>query len=148
LSDKKVVTLSIDGKEVSVEPGTTVIKAAEKVGKLIPHFCYHPGLSVVGQCRMCFVEIEGAPKLATACSTPVGEGMKIITDSEKVKQGQNGTLEFTLLNHPLDCPICDRGGECKLQDYTYEYGPALSRMDDEKALRSKHRVISEQIVLD
>lgn len=148
MSDKKVVTLSIDGKEVSVEPGTTVIKAAEKVGKLIPHFCYHPGLSVVGQCRMCFVEIEGAPKLATACSTPVGEGMKIITDSEKVKQGQNGTLEFTLLNHPLDCPICDRGGECKLQDYTYEYGPALSRMDDEKALRSKHRVISEQIVLD
>src|SRR5690606_12674965 len=74
--------------------------------------------------------------------------LKVLTESEKVKQGQNATLEFTLLNHPLDCPICDRGGECKLQDYTYEYGPALSRMEDEKVLRDKHRPISEQVVLD
>jgi NADH dehydrogenase/NADH:ubiquinone oxidoreductase subunit G len=140
--------VSIDGVEVEVSPGSTIIQAAQKIGKVIPHFCYHPGLPVVGQCRMCFVEIEGAPKLATACSMPVADGMKVKTDSPKVQAGQNGTLEFTLLNHPLDCPICDRGGECKLQDYTYEYGPPLSRMTDEKVLRDKHKPISEQIVLD
>ncbi len=145
---KPGVKLSVDGVEVSVAAGSTVIKAAELAGKLIPHFCYHPGLSVVGQCRMCFVEIEGAPKLATACSTPVAEGMKILTATDKVKSGQNATLEFTLLNHPLDCPICDRGGECKLQDYTYEFGPPLSRMVDEKKENDKHRAISSDIVLD
>ncbi len=143
-----LVTLTIDGQEVKVAPGTTLIKAAQKLSKDIPHFCYHEGLSVVGQCRMCFVEIEGAPKLATACSTPVGEGMKIHTASPKVKAGQNSTLEFTLLNHPLDCPICDRGGECKLQDYTYEYGPPLSRLYDDKVLREKHKAVSQQIILD
>lgn len=148
MSDKPQVKISIDGNELQVPAGSTIIKAAETIGKSIPHFCYHPGLPVVGQCRMCFVEIEGAPKLATACSTPVAEGMKILTGSEKVKAGQNATLEFTLLNHPLDCPICDRGGECKLQDFTYEYGPPRSRMDDEKIDRDKHRAISEQIVLD
>jgi NADH dehydrogenase/NADH:ubiquinone oxidoreductase subunit G len=97
---------------------------------------------------MCFVEIEGAPKLATACSTQVVEGMKILTESPKVKAGQNSTLEFTLLHHPLDCPICDRGGECKLQDYTYEFGPPLSRMHDEKKEWDKHRAISHEVVLD
>lgn len=142
------VKLTIDGHEVAVAPGTTIIQAAQKLAKYIPHFCYHPGLSVVGQCRMCFVEIEGAPKLATACSQPVAEGMKVHTASPKVKAGQNGTLEFTLLNHPLDCPICDRGGECKLQDYTYEYGPPLSRMVDDKIEKDKHRPISAQVVLD
>ena len=116
----QVVNATIDGVAIQVAPGTTIIEAAKKVSKLIPHFCYHPGLSIVGQCRMCFVEIEGQPKLGTACSTTVGEGNKILTASEKVKAGQNGTLEFTLLNHPLDCPICDRGGECKLQDFTYD----------------------------
>jgi NADH dehydrogenase/NADH:ubiquinone oxidoreductase subunit G len=145
---KASVKLSIDGVEVSVPAGSTLIQAAEKLGKNIPHFCYHPGLPVVGQCRMCFVEIEGAPKLATACSTPAAENMKVLTASEKVKQGQNATLEFTLLNHPLDCPICDRGGECKLQDYTYEYGPPLSRMYDDKVQRLKHHPVSEQVILD
>ena len=148
MEEKPPVKLSIDGHEVSVAPGSTIIEAAQKLAKYIPHFCYHPGLSIVGQCRMCFVEIEGAPKLATACSTPVAEGMKILTESAKVKSGQNATLEFTLLNHPLDCPICDRGGECKLQDYTYEYGPPLSRMVDDKKLKDKHRLISKEIVLD
>jgi len=143
-----LVNLTIDGIAVSVPPGTNVIQAGQKVNKFIPHFCYHPGLTVVGQCRMCFVEIEGAPKLATACSTVVGEGMKILTESPKVKAGQNSTLEFTLLHHPLDCPICDRGGECKLQDYTYEFGPPLSRMDDEKKEWDKHRAISTEVVLD
>ncbi len=140
--------LTIDGVEVEFTPGTTLIQAAKKIGKYIPHFCYHEGLSIVGQCRMCFVEVEGAPKLATACSTPAAPGMKVHTQSEKVKSGQNATLEFTLLNHPLDCPICDRGGECKLQDYTYEFGPPLSRMIEEKYERDKHRPVSEQVYLD
>jgi NADH dehydrogenase/NADH:ubiquinone oxidoreductase subunit G len=143
-----LITLTIDGQEVKVAAGTSLIKAAQKVSKEIPHFCYHEGLSVVGQCRMCFVEIEGSPKLATACSTPASEGMKVLTQSPKVKAGQNATLEFTLLNHPLDCPICDRGGECKLQDYTYEFGPPLSRLYDDKVLRDKHRPVSEQVILD
>jgi hypothetical protein len=138
----------IDNIEVEVEPGSVIIQAAKKAGKYIPHFCYHEGLSIVGQCRMCFVEIEGQKKLATACSTPVADGMKIKTNSEAVQKGQNGTLEFILLNHPLDCPICDRGGECKLQDYTLEYGPPRSRMVDDKVLRDKHRHVSSQVVLD
>lgn len=143
-----MVTLSVDGQTVSVPPGSTIIQATNKCGTHVPHFCYHPGLPVVGQCRMCFVEVEGMPKLATACSQPASEGMKVQTASEKVKAGQNGTLEFILLNHPLDCPICDRGGECKLQDYTYEYGPPESRMIDDKVLRDKHRAISDEVVLD
>ena len=147
-TEKPPVKLTIDGKEVAVPAGSTIIQASNKLSKYIPHFCYHEGLSVVGQCRMCFVEIEGAPKLATACSTPVAEGMKVLTESPKVKAGQNGTLEFTLLNHPLDCPICDRGGECKLQDYTYEYGPPISRMVDDKVLRVKHKDVSQNVVLD
>lgn len=142
------VTLQVDGVEVVVNPGTSIIEAAKSAGKFIPHFCYHEGLSVVGQCRMCFVEVAGMPKLATACSTSCGEGMNVQTESDKVKAGQNSTLEFTLLHHPLDCPICDRGGECKLQDYTYEYGLPRSRMEDEKKLHDKHRLISEQVVLD
>lgn len=126
MSDVKMVKLQIDGVDVEVPAGSTLIQATMKAAKYVPHFCYHPGLKVVGQCRMCFVEIEGQKKLATACSTPVGENMKVLTNSEKVQAGQNGTLEFILLNHPLDCPICDRGGECKLQDYTLEYGPPRS----------------------
>ena len=143
-----LVTLSIDGIEVSVPPGTKVITAAEQVHKTIPHFCYHPGLSIAGQCRMCFVEVEGMPKLATACSTPVAPGMKVLTQSEKVIAGQNSTLEFTLLNHPLDCPICDRGGECKLQDYTYDHGLPSSRLVDDKRESKKHYSLGDTIVLD
>jgi NADH dehydrogenase/NADH:ubiquinone oxidoreductase subunit G len=148
VSDKPQVKLIIDDVEVSVPAGTTILKASEKLGKSIPHFCYHDGLPIVGQCRMCYVEIEGQKKLATSCSTTVTEGMKVKTDSPAVKQGQNSTLEFVLLDHPLDCPICDRGGECKLQDYTYEHGPSRSRMIDEKELLLKHHPISEQVVLD
>ena len=138
----------IDEVEVEIDPGSTIIQAAKKAGKHIAHFCYHEGLSIVGQCRMCFVEIEGQKKLATACSTPVADGMKIKTASDAVKSGQNSTIEFILLNHPLDCPICDRGGECKLQDYTLEYGPPRSRMVDDKVLRDKHRPLSKDVVLD
>lgn len=143
-----LVTVTIDGIDVSVAPGTKLITAAEQAHKSIPHFCYHPGLSIAGQCRMCFVEIEGMPKLATACSTPVAPGMKVHTQSEKVKAGQNSTLEFTLLNHPLDCPICDRGGECKLQDYTYDYGLPTSRLVDDKKQLEKAYSLGDTIVLD
>ena len=148
MSEVKNITLTIDGQEVQVPPGTNLIHAGQKVGKFIPHFCYNPGLKVVGQCRMCFVDVEGMPKLATACSTFATEGMKVQTESPKVKAAQNSTLEFTLLNHPLDCPICDRGGECKLQDYTYEFGPPTSRMVDEKELKEKHKHVSAEVVLD
>lgn len=147
-SPSNLVSLTIDGIEVSVAPGTKLITAAEQAHKSIPHFCYHPGLSIAGQCRMCFVEIEGMPKLATACSTPVAPGMKVHTQSEKVKAGQNSTLEFTLLNHPLDCPICDRGGECKLQDYTYDYGLPSSRLVDDKRHLEKAYALGDTIVLD
>jgi NADH dehydrogenase/NADH:ubiquinone oxidoreductase subunit G len=148
VSDKPLVKLTIDDVEVQVPAGTTVLKASQKLSKEIPHFCYHEGLPIVGQCRMCYVEIEGQKKLATSCSTTVTEGMKVKTDSPAVKQGQNSTLEFVLLDHPLDCPICDRGGECKLQDYTYEHGPARSRMIDQKELLLKHHPISPEVVLD
>jgi len=148
VSEKPLVKITIDGNEMQVPAGTSVLKAAAQLGKEVPHFCYHEGLPVVGQCRMCYVEIEGMPKLATSCSTIVNEGMKVSTDSPKVKQGQNATLEFILLDHPLDCPICDRGGECKLQDYTYEHGPSRSRMIDEKEALLKHQPISANVILD
>ncbi len=146
--EKPPTKLQIDGIDVEAKPGETILQAAQKIGKFIPHFCYHEGLSIVGQCRMCYVEIEGQKKLATSCSTTCTEGMKVKTDSDFVKKGQNSTLEFVLLHHPLDCPICDRGGECKLQDYTYEFGPPRSRMVDEKDALDKHKAVSPQVILD
>ncbi|HTB34145.1 MAG TPA: 2Fe-2S iron-sulfur cluster-binding protein, partial [bacterium] len=109
--------LTINGKEVEVPAGTNLIEAAKALGNEIPHFCYHPGLSVAGNCRMCLVEIEKAPKLQIACNTAVAEGMVVLTDSDKVKKARAGVMEFLLLNHPIDCPICDCAGECYLQDY-------------------------------
>jgi hypothetical protein len=143
-----LVKINIDGQDLQVAPGTTLIEAAKKVDTFIPHFCYHPGLTIVGQCRMCYVEIEGQKKLATACSTTVAEGMRVKTNSEFVQKGQTSTLEFVLLDHPLDCPICDRGGECKLQDYTYDHGPSRSRMTEEKELLLKHQPVSANVMLD
>ena len=102
----------IDGQEVEFTPGENMIEVARKVGIEIPYFCYHPGLSVVAQCRMCAVEMEKMPKLQTACSTPVTEGMVIKTKSERVIKNQKSVMEFLLINHPLDCPICDKSGEC------------------------------------
>ncbi len=145
---KPPMKLQIDGIDVEAKPGETILQAAAKLGKHIPHFCYHEGLSIVGQCRMCYVEIEGQKKLATSCSTTCAEGMKVKTDSDFVKKGQSATLEFVLLHHPLDCPICDRGGECKLQDYTYDHGPPRSRMVDEKDALDKHKAVSDQVILD
>ncbi|MBI4842409.1 MAG: (2Fe-2S)-binding protein [candidate division NC10 bacterium] len=141
-------TLKIDGVEVTVPAQTTIIEAAERLGIEIPRYCYHPGLSLVGQCRMCQVEVERMPKLAIACNTPVADGMVVSTRSPKVEKARRAVLEFYLLNHPLDCPICDKGGECPLQDYTLTYGPGESRSVEEKVQRAKHKVLGSHIVFD
>ena len=122
----------IDGREVEFTPGQNLIEVAKKGGVAIPFFCYHPGLTVVAQCRMCAVEIEKMPKLQTACSTPATEGMVVKTRSPRVLQAQNSTMEFLLINHPLDCPICDKSGECDLQDNSFKHGDAYSRYTEER----------------
>src|SRR5919197_2783714 len=127
-----MVTLTIDGKEVSVPKGTNVIEAARKLGIQIPYLCYHHQLTPFGGCRLCLVEVEKVPKLLAACNTTVADGMVVRTTGDKVKSQRAATLEFILLNHPLDCPVCDKGGECELQDRTFEYSSALSRMTEPK----------------
>jgi len=122
----------IDGREVEFAPGENMIEVARKVGIEIPYFCYHPGMSVVAQCRMCAVEVEKMGKLQTACSTPVADGMVIKTKSERVIKNQKSVMEFLLINHPLDCPICDKSGECDLQDFSFKYGDAYSRYTEER----------------
>jgi NADH-quinone oxidoreductase subunit G len=124
--------LLVDGREVEVPNGATVMDAANKLGIYVPHFCYHSKLSIAANCRMCLVEIEKAPKPLPACATPVTEGMKVQTHSDAAKKAQNGVMEFLLINHPLDCPICDQGGECQLQDLAVGYGPSASRYQEEK----------------
>jgi NADH-quinone oxidoreductase subunit G len=126
------LNLQIDGKPVDVPHGTSVIEAANKLGIYIPHFCYHKKLSIAANCRMCLVEIEKAPKPMPACATPVTDGMKVWTHSPAAKKAQNGVMEFLLINHPLDCPICDQGGECQLQDLAVGYGVGASRYQEEK----------------
>lgn len=123
---------TIDGREVEFSPGENLIEVAKRVGVEIPFFCYHPGLSVVAQCRMCAVEIEKMPKLQTACSTPAGDGMVVKTQSERAKQNQKSIMEFLLINHPLDCPVCDKSGECDLQDNSYKFGDPYSRYTEER----------------
>ena len=127
-----MVKLEIDGRTLEVEPGTTVIEAANRLGIYVPHFCYHRKLSIAANCRMCLVEVEKAPKPLPACATPVAEGMKVLTQSPVAKTAQNGVMEFLLINHPLDCPICDQGGECQLQDLAVGYGKGGSRYTEEK----------------
>lgn len=121
------VTITVDGKKVTAPAGTLLIEACKHVGIEVPSFCYYPGLSLQAACRMCLVEIEKMPKLATACTVPIAEGMVVTTASEKVKQARKSMLELLLGNHPLDCPVCDAGGECELQDMTFKYGAAESR---------------------
>src|SRR5512145_1952699 len=124
--------LFVDGIEVEVKQGATVMDATNKLGVYVPHFCYHQKLSIAANCRMCLVEIEKAPKPLPACATPVTDGMKVQTHSDMAKQAQNGVMEFLLINHPLDCPICDQGGECQLQDLAVGYGGSASRYQEEK----------------
>lgn len=122
----------IDGREVEFTPGENLIEIAKRVGSDIPFFCYHKGLSVVAQCRMCAVEVEKMPKLQTACSTPATEGMVVKTKSPRTLQNQKSVMEFLLINHPLDCPICDKSGECDLQDNSFNHGDAYSRYTEER----------------
>lgn len=124
--------LELDGKKVDAAPGSTILEVALKEGKYIPHFCYHKKLSIAANCRMCLVEVEKAPKPLPACATPITEGMKIHTASKVAIEAQNGVMEFLLINHPLDCPICDQGGECQLQDLSVGYGRSGTRFEEEK----------------
>ncbi len=167
----KQVTLTIDGKQVTTPAGSLIVDAAKKIGIDIPVFCYHPKMEPAGMCRMCLVEIgrpmmdratgqplldeDGQPKMQfmpkpeTACTTPVSEGMVVLTQSEKAKEAQKGILEFLLTSHPLDCPICDKGGECPLQNLTMEHGPGMSRfLYDDKLKMDKHVPLGDLIFLD
>jgi NADH-quinone oxidoreductase subunit G len=168
---EKLVSLTIDGKQVAVPPGTLIVNAAKKIGVDIPTFCYHPKMEPVGMCRQCLVEVgrpvidratgqpvleaDGTPKiqfgakLETACTTPVSQGMVVVGSSEKAAKGRKDILEFLLTSHPLDCPVCDKGGECPLQNLTLRYGPGQSRfIYDEKMHLAKHFPLSELIYLD
>ncbi len=127
-----MVEIEIDGKKVEVQEGSMVMEAANKIGTYIPHFCYHKKLSIAANCRMCLVEVEKAPKPLPACATPVTNGMIVRSHSEKAVKAQKGVMEFLLINHPLDCPICDQGGECQLQDLAVGYGASSSRYEEEK----------------
>lgn len=127
-----MLEIEIDGKKAQVPDGSTVMDAAQQVGVYIPHFCYHKKLSIAANCRMCLVQVEKAPKPLPACATPVTNGMKVFTHSDLAVKAQKGVMEFLLINHPLDCPICDQGGECQLQDMSVGYGPMKSRYTEEK----------------
>ncbi|OYX53233.1 MAG: NADH dehydrogenase (quinone) subunit G, partial [Comamonadaceae bacterium 32-67-11] len=127
-----MLEIELDGKKVQVPPGSMIMHAAEKVGQTIPHFCYHKKLSIAANCRMCLVEVEKAPKPMPACATLVTQGMIVRTQSEKAIKAQQSVMEFLLINHPLDCPICDQGGECQLQDIAVGYGAGKSRYHEEK----------------
>jgi NADH-quinone oxidoreductase subunit G len=130
--------IEIDGQQLEVAPGATVMDAAHQAGIVIPHFCYHKKLSIAASCRMCLVEVEKAPKPLPACATPVTDGMKVKTHSPKAIEAQKGVMEFLLINHPLDCPICDQGGECMLQDVAVGYGGSASRYDEaERVVKDK-----------
>jgi NADH-quinone oxidoreductase subunit G len=127
MAQTDMVTLTIEGVEVTVPKGTMVIEAAKQAGILVPHYCYHPGLPVAGVCRMCLVEIEGAPKLQIACATEVAEGQVVSLYTDEARKARKSVLEFLLINHPLDCPICDQAGECELQDFVFQEGQSNTR---------------------
>jgi len=132
MAEQKMVSLTIEDRPVTVPEGTTILEAAKIAGILIPHYCYHPGLPIAGVCRMCLVEVEKAPKLAPSCATTVAEGQVVHIYSDKSLDARKGVLEMLLINHPLDCPICDQSGECELQDYTYQEGREDSRYREPK----------------
>ena len=140
--------LSIDGREVSVPQGTTVIQAAEKLGIFIPRYCYHPGLSIAGNCRICLVEVEKIPKLQIACNAYVTEGMVVHTKSDKAEDGRRAVLEFLLANHPLDCPVCDQSGECDLQNFYMNFGLYNPRFREHKVKKKKAVELGPHVMLD
>jgi len=141
-------TLTIDGREITVDRGTPVIEAAAQLGIDVPHFCYHPGLSAPANCRMCLVEVEDAPKLSPACYTQCTDEMVVHTQNERVRRARKAVLEFILLNHPVDCPICDQAGECKLQDLYFEYSAQASRLKTNKVNKVKVFPIGPNVVYD
>lgn len=142
------VKITIDGKEVVTTKGKTVIQAAAEAGVAIPHYCYHPKLSIAGNCRMCLVEIEKMPKLQIACNTPVADGMGVLTQSPKVLAARKAVLEFLLINHPVDCPICDQAGECWLQDYYMQHDRQESRFEVGKVHDRKRTVFGPYVIFD
>ena len=143
------VSLVVDGREVTAPEGTMLVDAAKQGDVEIPVFCYEPKLGdPVGACRMCLVEIEGMPKLQTACSTPVRDGMVVYTQTDRVQEAQNAVVEFLLVNHPLDCPVCDKGGECPLQDIAMGWGPGKSRFTDPKRHFQKPLELSPLVAID
>jgi NADH-quinone oxidoreductase subunit G len=148
MNETTLVTLQIDGRDIRVASGTTILKAAERMGIVIPTYCYHPAFEPEGSCRMCLVEIEGLPKLDLACSTVVREGMKVWTSTPKVIQSRKDVLEFFLADHPLDCPICDKAGECLLQDYYDKHGRTPSRFLELKEKKRKKVPIGNGLILD
>lgn len=148
--DPNSVTITLDGVPTKAVKGEMLIRSAERAGNYIPHFCYHPRMKPVGMCRMCLVEVKGPRgfSLQPACFIAASEGQEVITNSDKVKKAQEGVIEFLLVNHPLDCPVCDKGGECPLQDQTVAFGPGESRFVEEKRHWEKPIVISELVLLD
>ena len=141
-------SLSIDGREISVPEGTTVIQAAEELGTFIPRYCYHPGLSVAGNCRICLVDVENIPKLQIACNLPVTEGMVVHTGNDKAEEGRRAVLEFLLANHPLDCPVCDQSGECDLQNFYMNFGVYNPRFREHKVKKRKAVELGPHVMLD
>src|SRR5208337_91804 len=140
--------VTINGEQYEAEAGKTIIQVALENGINIPHFCWHPKLSIAGNCRICLVEVEKLPKLVIACQTQIADGMVVNTESAKVINAREAVMEFLLINHPLDCPICDEAGECKLQDYAYKYSEGVSRFEFEKVRKPKRVELGPLVMLD
>ncbi len=148
VKNKKLVNITFNGQKMEVPEGSTVMQAAAKAAISIPHFCWHPGLKVAGVCRFCLVKVEGARKLEIACNLPVREGMVVDSLDPEVKEAHKWALEFHLVNHPLDCPICDQAGECKLQDFYMDVGKYKSQVHRPKVLKPKALDLGKDLVLD
>ena len=142
------VNVTVDGKQVAVPAGLNLIEAARYAGKSVPHYCYHPRLTVAGNCRICLVEIQGQAKLEIACNRRVAEGMSFFTENERVKKAREGVMELLLINHPLDCTICDQAGECKLQEYAVDHGSGITRYSFEKVKKPKNISWGDRVVFD
>ena len=147
---KRTVTISVDGRAHEAQPGQLVIDACEDAGTYVPRFCYHPRMTSVGMCRQCLVEVDGprGPMMVVSCMTTVAENQVVHTETPTVKRAQEGVLEMLLANHPLDCPVCDKGGECPLQDQAFSHGPGESRYVEEKRHFEKPIPISDLVFLD
>ena len=132
--------ITVDGKTIDAKQGQMVLQACNDAGISLPQYCYHPGLSIPASCRICLVEVEGLPKLVPSCQTPVRDGMVVYSKSTKAIANQKQVMEYLLINHPLDCPVCDQAGECYLQDYSYQYGRSQSRFEEDKVKNPKKDV--------